>query len=157
MKLTALTLIAALAFALPTVVAHGHEPGKIKVGPTNGRLLTEVEPHVEFLVTPDKKVELRFVDDANKVVAPGAQEITVTLGERAKPTKLTFAKEGDKLVSNAPIPEGNDYPTVVQIREKAGAKPVNARFNLNMTKCPTCANAEYNCKCDHHADEDKKK
>ena len=154
MKTTLLTALALLGL----VLTANADP--TKVGPTNGRLLTDVKPHVEFLVTPEKKVELRFVDDANKVVAPAAQEITVTLGERARPTKLTFTREGDKLVSSGPIPEGNDYPTVVQIREKAGAKPVNVKFNLDLNKCPTCENAEYNCKCDHHADEkkdDKKK
>lgn len=156
MKTRLLTTLAVLGLAFCANAADEHDHAKAKIGPTNGRLLTAVEPHVEFLVTKDKKIELRFVDDDNKVVAPGAQEITVTLGERAKPTKLTFAKEGDKLVSNGPIPEGNDYPTVVQIREKAGAKPVNEKFNLNQSKCPTCENSEYNCKCDHQAEEKKK-
>ena len=135
---------------------HDHDHG-VKLGPTNGRLITSVEPHAEFLVNKDKKVEIRFVNDGNKVVAPGTQEVTVTLGERSKPTKLTFAKEGNMLVSDKTVPEGNDYPTVVQIRPKAGAKAVNEKFNLNMSKCPTCENAEYNCKCDHAADEKKKK
>ena len=143
-----LTLTA--SFTMPALAADKHT-----TGPTNGRLITSVEPHVEFLITKDKKIELRFVNDANKVVAPGEQEVTVTLGERAKPTKLTFTKEGDKLVSSGPIPDGNDYPTVVQIRAKAGAKPVNEKFNLDLTKCPTCSNAEYHCKCDH--DHEKKK
>ena len=155
MKSIALHVLAACALILPASGAdkdkhHDHES---KVGPTNGRLITSVEPRVEFLVTADRRIELRFVDSADKVVAPGEQEVTVTLGERAKPTRLTFSKEGDKLVSSGTIPEGNDYPTVVQIRAKAGAKPVNEKFNLNLTKCPTCANSEYNCKCDHHADE----
>lgn len=163
MKTTLLKIAAILALAAVPLRAaekkhdHAHDHSEVKIGPTNGRLLTAVEPHVEFLVTADKKVELRFVDDDNKVVAPGSQEITVTMGERSKPTKLTFTKEGDKLVSDKPVPEGNDYPTVVQIRAKAGAKPVNEKFNLNMSKCPTCENAEYNCKCDHSADEKGKK
>src|SRR6266481_6204750 len=153
------TLAIVATFTLPAFAAEKekHEHGAVKVGPTNGRLITAVEPHVEFLVTKDKKIEIRFVDDSNKVVAPGTQEITVTLGERAKPTKLTFTKEGDKLVSSGPVPEGNDLPTVVQIREKAGAKAVNEKFNLDLNKCPTCENAEYNCKCDHAADAKKKK
>ncbi len=137
---------------------HDHDHAH-KAGPTGGRLITSVEPHVEFLVTKDKKIEIRFVDDANKVVAPGTQEIAVTLGERSKPTKLVFTKSGDHLVSDKPIPDGNDYPTVVQIRAKAGAKPVNEKFNLNLDKCPTCSSQEYNCTCDHAGEkkEEKKK
>lgn len=151
MKTHLLTLLATAGLAL---AAHAAEPPKhaharIQAGPNNGRLLTGVAPHVEFLVTPAKTVELRFVGVANQVVPPGEQEVTVTLGERAKPTRLTFTREGDKLVSSGPVPEGNDYPTVVQIRAKAGAKPVNEKFNLNLTKCPTCKNGEYACKCDH--------
>lgn len=127
---------------------HDHDHAA-KAGPTGGKLITDVEPHVEFFVNKDKKVEIRFVDDNNKVVAPKDQVITVTLGERKSPTKLTFTKDGDKLVSNAAVPAGNDYPTVVQIKTDAKAKAINAKFNLNMTKCPSCPNPEYSCICDH--------
>ena len=133
-----------------------HDHAK-KAGPTGGKLITAVEPHVEFFVNKDKKVEIRFVDDDNKVVAPGEQVISVTLGERAKPAKLTFTKDGDHLISDKVIPEGNDYPTVVQVKADAKAKAVNAKFNLNMNKCPDCANQEYNCTCAHAAEEAPKK
>ena len=127
---------------------------KIQAGPTGGRLITSVEPHAEFFVNPDKKVEIRFIDDAGKVVAPGTQSVTVTLGDRSAPTKLAFTKDGDKLISDKPIPAGNDNPTVVQIRAKEGTKPVNEKFNLNLEKCPTCKYQEYACICAH---EDEKK
>ena len=153
MKLKSILATAVLALGLAFNAGaaedkHDHEHAA-KAGPTGGKLITEVEPHVEFLVTKDKKVEIRFIDDDNKVVAPAEQVISVTLGERSKPTKLTFTKDGNKLVSDKVVPEGNDYPTVVQIKTDAKAKAVNARFNLNMTKCPTCANAEYACTCEH--------
>ncbi len=140
---------------------HDHDHAA-KAGPTGGKLITKVEPHVEFFVNKDKKVEIRFVDDDNKVVAPAEQVITATLGDRKKPTKLTFTKDGNKLVSDVIVPEGNDYPTVFQIKTDAKAKAVNVKFNLNMTKCPTCPNAEYACVCDHgheghdHKEEKKK-
>jgi hypothetical protein len=127
---------------------HDHDHAK-KAGPTGGKLITEVEPHVEFFVNKEKKVEIRFVDDDNKVVAIKDQVITATLGDRSKPTKLTFTKDGDKLVSDVKVPDGNDYPTVVT---DAKAKAVNAKFNLNMTKCPSCPNPEYSCTCDHDHD-----
>ena len=136
---------------------HADHDHGMKAGPSGGRLITEVEPHVEFFVNKDKKVEIRFVDDDNKVVAPAAQIITATLGDRSKPTKLIFTKDGDKLVSDKAVPEGNDYPTVVQIKTDAKAKAVNAKFNLNMSKCPTCENAEYACTCDHGAEEKAEK
>lgn len=149
---TLLTLALAFTASAADKDKHDHET---KAGPTGGRLITEVEPHVEFFVNKDKKVEIRFINDDNKVVAPGEQVISVTLGERSAPTKLSFAKEGDKLISDKVIPEGNDLPTVVQIRAKEGAKAVNEKFNLNLEQCPTCKNKEYACIC-AHGDEAKK-
>ena len=149
---TLLTLAIAFTVSAADKDKHDHE---IKAGPTGGRLITEVEPHVEFFVNKDKKVEIRFIDDDNKVVSPGEQVISVTLGERAAPTKLAFTKDGDKLVSDKTIPAGNDYPTVVQIRAKEGAKAVNEKFNLNLEQCPTCKNKDYACIC-AHGDEAKK-
>ncbi len=152
MKLKSILTIAALALGLSLTAnaedKHDHAHA-VKAGPTGGRLITEVEPHVEFFVNKEKKVEIRFVNDDMKVVAPAEQVITVTLGERSAPTKLTFTKDGDKLVSDKVIPEGNDYPTVVQIKTTAKAKAVLEKFNLNLEKCPTCKYQEYACTCEH--------
>ena len=160
MKTKLLSALLTLALAFTATAAdkdkhdHDHE---IKAGPTGGRLITEVEPHVEFFVNKANKVEIRFIDDDMKVVAPSAQVISVTLGDRSAPTKLAFTKDGDKLISDKTIPEGNDLPTVVQIREKEGAKAVTEKFNLNLEQCPTCKNKEYACTCDHGKEEKEKK
>lgn len=88
MKLKSLLTIAALALGLicnaPAEEKEKHDHAHaIKAGPSGGRLITDVEPHVEFFVNKEKKVEIRFIDDDNKVVAPAAQTITVTLGDRS--------------------------------------------------------------------------
>ena len=145
MKTKLLTTLCTLTLAF---TLSAHEKGQ-KAGPNGGKLITEVEPHAEFLVTTDKKIEIRFVNEANKIVAPGEQVVTVTMGDRSAPTKLTFAKVGDKLVSDKAIPEGNELPTVVQIRAKAGEKAVTEKFNLNLSDCPTCKHKEYACTCAH--------
>ncbi|GAA5137092.1 hypothetical protein GCM10023213_13290 [Prosthecobacter algae] len=153
-KLFTALLTLALAFSVNAADKHDHEH-EGKAGPTGGKLITEVEPHVEFFVNKDKKVEIRFIDDDMKVVAPGEQVISVTLGDRNSPTKLTFAKDGDKLISDKAIPEGSDLPTVVQIKAKAGEKAVTEKFNLNLNDCPTCKNKEYACTCAHGEEEKK--
>ena len=71
------------------------------------------------------------------------------MGDRANPTKLAFAKDGDKLVSDKNIPDGKELPVVLQIKTTADAKAVTEKFNLNLAKCPTCSNSEYACTCDH--------
>jgi hypothetical protein len=155
MKSKLITTLLSLALAFTVSAAdkdkHDHEHAA-KAGPTGGKLITEVEPHVEFFVNKDKKVEIRFIDDDMKVVAPGAQVINVTLGDRSAPTKLSFTKDGNMLISDKAVPEGNDLPTVVQIREKEGAKAVTEKFNLNLNDCPTCKNKEYACTCEHGDD-----
>ncbi len=152
MKNTLTTTLIALAFAFTAQAEdkhdHEHDHAK-KAGPTGGRLITAVEPHAEFFVTKDKKIEIRFVDDDNKVVAPGEQIVTVTMGDRKAPTKIAFTKEGDKLISDQAIPDGKKLPTVVQIKAKKGAKSVNEKFNLDLAHCSECKHDEYACICDH--------
>ena len=145
---TKITAIAALIASLTFATAAE----KIKA-PNGGRIIDTVEPHAEFLITTDKKIEIRFLDDAGKVIAPAAQVVTVTMGDRANPTKLAFTKDGDKLVSDKVIPEGKELPVVVQIKVTPDAKSVTAKFNLNLANCPTCEHAEYACTCAHGAEE----
>jgi hypothetical protein len=140
-KLIALTvLLMTLTFA--------NSAEKIKA-PNGGRIIDSVEPHAELVVTADKKIEIRFLDAAGKVVAPAAQVVTVTMGDRANPTKLAFTKDGDKLVSDKVIPDGKGHPVVLQIRAKEGEKASTAKFTLNLAKCATCEHAEYACTCIH--------
>ena len=152
MKSIALPLLAALAFALPALAADKHE--KKQGGPNGGRVITVVEPHLEFLVTKDRKVEISALTADFKPAKLSGQVIAVTAGDRSKPTKLEFKEEGGKLVSSNVLPEGNDYPVSVSIKPAAGGKAVYEKFNLNLEKCPTCKFQEYACICEH-ADEKK--
>jgi len=147
MKPTILITLALTASAFAAEPAHDHT--KKQAGPTGGRLITEVEPHAEFFVNKDKKIEIRFVDDDNKVIAPAGQTVSVVMGDRTAPTKMTFALEGDKLISDVTIPEGNEQPTVLQIKVTPDAKAVTEKFNLNLSDCPECDYKEYACICDH--------
>ncbi|MBL9157640.1 MAG: hypothetical protein JNJ70_09220 [Verrucomicrobiales bacterium] len=133
---------------------HDHDHEHIIAGPTGGRMITEVEPHAEFFVNADNKIEIRFFNHDNELVAPAGQTVSVIMGERSKPTKLAFAQEGDKLISDQAIPDGNLLPTVVQIKVGADAKTVTERFNLNLSVCPTCEYKEYACICDHEHEHD---
>ena len=157
MKSIALKLLTALALAVPAFAAekeHSHE--KKDPGPNGGRVITAVEPHLEFLVTKDRKVEITALTEALKPGKLSGQVIAVTGGDRSKPTKLEFKEEGGKLVSSNALPEGNDFPVSVSIKADAKAKAVYEKFNLNLEKCPTCKYQEYACICAHSHDEKKK-
>ncbi len=146
--------IVALAAALLVTVTlqaadEGHRHDKKQAGPNGGRLITVIDPHAEFFVTADRKVQITFVGEDGKAVAPAEQVIAVTTGERSAPVKLTFLKSGGFLVSEQPIPEGNLLPVVVQLKSTPDSKAVVEKFTLNLSECPGCKLAEYACICDH--------
>ena len=147
MKKTLLRLFALTALAFTATVSHAHE--KNEAGPNKGRLITSVTPHAEFFVTAERKIQITFVGEDGKPVAPAAQVVTVTAGDRSAPTKLTFTQTGNVLLSDAALPGGNKFPTVVQIKTTPDSKPTYARFTLNTAICGECKNAEYACVCGH--------
>jgi len=149
MKPTALRLLAFATVALFATNAGAHDHKKKVAGPNGGRILTTVEPRAEFFVTADRKVQIAFLDQAGKAIAPADQVVTVTTGDRAAPTKLTFAKTGNTLLSTAALPKGNELPTVVQIKPTAAGKTVTEKFNVDLSKCGECKHAEYACICAH--------
>ena len=155
MKSIALKLLTALALAVPAFAAekdHKHDEKKA-AGPNGGKVITAVEPHLEFLVTKDRKVEITALTEDLKAAKLSGQVIAVTAGDRSKPTKLEFKEDGGKLVSSNALPEGNDFPVSVSIKANASAKATYEKFNLNLEKCPTCKYQEYACICAHAGDE----
>lgn len=119
-------------------------------GPNGGRLLVEVEPHIEFLVQMEsKKVEIRFIGDALIVLEPGSQEVNVSIGEGANVAKLTFIRDGEKFVSESALPAGEKQPVTVQLRTTPGAPLITAeKFILDLSPCLTGRHLRYNCTCE---------
>lgn len=140
----------ALAPAIHAEETHEHTHEKKEAGPNGGRIITSTDPHYEFFVTPERKVKITFLGEDKKPIAPENQYVTATTGERAAPTKMAFVKEGDSLISDKAIPEGNDNPPIIlQVKLTADAKTVTEKFNVNLAICPECKHAEYACTCEH--------
>lgn len=121
----------------------------VKAGPRKGRVL-EVEGHsAEFFVEKDRTVSIAFLDKDLKKNAPiEAQVVTATAEAPSGKAKLEFEKKGDLLVSTKPLPEGEHYTVVVQVKPTAEAKPKNFRIKLDLSTCSKCSNPEYACTCD---------
>lgn len=158
MKIKSLVFPLIVACALSfTASAHENRPTpndhtaheKKVAGPNGGRILTGLEPRAEFFVTAARKVQITFLGKDGKAVLPAAQVVTVTAGERSAPTKLTFVKSGNVLLSNVALPAGDDLPTVVQIVPVPGAETVTHKFNTDLSKCGGCKLGEYACICGH--------
>lgn len=120
-----------------------------KAGPNGGRILSEVEPHAEFLVTKERKIQITFLDDDAKAITPASQIITVTTGSRSAPTQLTFEKTESGFLSTTALPEGMNLPAIVQVKSSPEAKTVIVRFSINLADCPECDSLEYACTCEH--------
>lgn len=128
---------------------HGEEEHAKKAGPNGGRLIHSVEPPVELVVSEDRYIRINFLDEDLEPVAAGDQVLSLIGGDRTAPFRLAFAKEGLGMVSDKPIPAGDDHPGVLQIKADADAEAVIERFHINLSNCPTCKYKEYACICSH--------
>jgi hypothetical protein len=136
------------AALLAGICATGAADKKHLGGPKGGRLLEKTEPKAEFFLEKDHTATITFYDAALKPVPATDQSVTVIADTKEGKQKVEFEKKGDVLVSKGKLPEGDGYDLVVQLREKADAKPQNLRFKLETHECATCKRAEYACICD---------
>ena len=147
-RLVTVLFSAALLNAGAVFAEEGHHHGPIP-GPKGGKVF-EAEPlHAEFLVNPDRTVTITFYDEAMKPVAPDAQTATVIAEAPAGKTKLELAVRDGALASSEPLPDGEGYRVVVQIRATPDAKPQNFRIDLITAICGECKLPEYACTCEN--------
>ena len=148
-KSIVLSFITILALAVTAAASGDHSHEKKTAGPNGGRVLTKIDPHAEFFVMADRKAQITFLDDAGKAIAPSGQSVTMVAGVRTAPTKFTFVRSGDVLVSDGPLPAGKNFPAVIQIKSAPDAKAVVEKFNVDLSVCSGCSLAEYACICGH--------
>lgn len=125
----------------------GHHSGV--PGPNGGRLVAEVEPHLEFFVQPDRYARITFVNDDIEPIAPVDLELSLTGGDRSNPVEIAFTKKDDFFLSNTPLPEEENMAIVLQVSGGDNEEPLFKRFHLNMATCPDCQLHEYACICGH--------
>ncbi len=143
MKTTLLSAFAILALAATPVSAHE----SLTIGPNDGRvfdLSSKTTPHLE-VGQKDGKFVIHVLDKDDKPMPLGDRTLAITAGERSAPDKLKVEKSGETFT--APIPEGKKYPVVFQLREKEGAKPINAKMNYDASNCGECNRPEWLCSC----------
>lgn len=120
----------------------------IKAGPRKGRVLEMEGQNAEFFVEKDRTISIAFYDAALKARPLAAQTVTATAEAPTGKVKLEFEKKGELLVSKTPLPAGEHYTIVVQVKADADAKSKNFRIPLDLSVCKKCNNAEYACICD---------
>lgn len=130
---------------LATAVAFAAKPIP---GPKGGKIVTTEAPHVEFFVAPDRSVLVSFYDKDLKPVAPGTQVVSAVAEAKTGKANLAFAAKDGALVSTNPLPEGDGYRIVLQVRDTAQARPKNFRIEYHDEACGECKRAEYACVCE---------
>jgi hypothetical protein len=120
---------------------------KVTAGAKGGRLLENGSPRAEFFVEKDRTVTLTFYGADLKPVPAQDQIATAVAETKDGKTKIQFEKKGDVLVSQSPLPAGDKYTVVLQLRQTADAKPKNFRIPLNTSICEKCHHPEYACTC----------
>ena len=133
---------------------HDHGPAKSeahekKGGPNGGRLITTVEPHLEFVVTPERFAQITFIGHDGTVIPVADQVVSAIGGDRSAPTKIEFVESKGTLISKNALPEMKNMPIILQVKATPEAKTVREKFYLNMNECPSCDFKEYSCVCGH--------
>ena len=138
--ITAALLIAFTGSAIAAVT--------VKAGPRKGRILEIENQQAEFFIEKDRTISIAFYDAAMKAQPAAAQVVTATAEAPSGKVKVEFEKKGDLLISKAPLPEGEHYTIVVQVKTTADAKAKNFRIPMDLSECGKCHNSEYACICD---------
>lgn len=146
---TPYTLTSLFAAVALSVSAVGAAEKKAESGPKGGRLLENAPQKTEFFVNADRKVEINVYDAGRKPIAPTAQTVTVIAETKGGRQALAMEKRSAGFVSTNPLPAGDPYRVVVQLRETATSRPQNYRINLELHTCDECKLAEYACICGH--------
>ena len=141
LKVFTATVLLALA------VFNGAAAEKVEAGPNGGRFLGTETPRPEFLVEKDRKVKVTFFGTDKKPVITD-KHVTVIAEAKSGKQTLVFEKKGESLVSTEPLPEGEPYNVVIQVKDGKDSRPKNFRVPLNLEECGGCKHAEYACTCD---------
>ena len=137
-----------ILLALTVAVSPALADAKVKAGPRKGRVLEMQGKNAEFLVGQDRTISIAFYDAAMKPQAPTTEVAAAIAEAPTGKARLEFEKKGNLLVSKTPLPAGELYTVVVQLKATADAKSRNFRIPLNLSLCKPCGNAEYACTCD---------
>ena len=137
-----------IAVSLLAFTGNALADATVKAGPRKGRMLPIENQNAEFFIETDRSISIAFYDATMNAQPPADQVVTAIAEAPSGKVKLGFEKKGGLLVSKAPLPAGELYTIVVQVRPTADAKPKNFRIQLDLSVCKGCDNPEYACTCD---------
>lgn len=130
-------------FSIGVLVAA--EPAKSVADVQPGRRLEAPGLRAQFVIQPDRKASVSFVDEAGKPVTRGERTVIVKVDGK----DIALEPQPNGFITKDPLQAKEPAPIVVQIRASAVAKPTNFRLTLNTSLCGECKRQEYGCTCAH--------
>lgn len=121
-------------------------------GPKGGKLLDNPAPRAEFFVEKDRMVTITFYGDDLKPVPVKDQSAVIWADAKSGRVKIPVEKKGGVLASIAPLPEGDGYNVVVQLKPTPDAKAQSFKIAFHDEQCSKCKRAEYACICEEAHD-----
>jgi hypothetical protein len=138
MKMLTLSL-----FSIGVLVAA--DPAKSVADVQPGRRLEAPGLSAQFVIQPDRKAAVSFVDEVGKPVPRGDRIVVVKVDGK----DVILEPQPNGFITKDPLQAKEPAPIVVQIRASAVAKPTNFRLTLNTALCGECKRQEYGCTCAH--------
>ena len=130
-------------FSIGVLVAA--EPAKSVADVQPGRRLEAPGLSAQFVIQPDRKASVSFVDEAGKPVARGERTVIVKVDGK----DVVLEPQPNGFITKEPLQAKEPAAIVVQVRAAADAKPTNFRLTLNTALCGECKRQEYGCTCAH--------
>ena len=130
-------------FSIGVLVAADTAKSVADVQP--GRRLEAPGLSAQFVIQPDRKAIVSFVDLVGKPVARGERTVIVKVDGK----DIALEPQPNGFITKDPLQAKEPAPIVVQIRASAVAKPTNFRLTLNTALCGECKRQEYGCTCAH--------
>jgi hypothetical protein len=130
-------------FSIGALIAA--EPAKPAADVQPGRRLEAPGLSAQFVIQPDRKAIVSFVDLVGKPVARGERTVIVKVDGK----DIALEPQPNGFITKESLQSREPAPIVVQIRASAIAKPTNFRLTLNTALCGECKRQEYGCTCAH--------
>lgn len=149
MKTTSLSSLLLFLLIASTYPSPLQAEEKHPSGPNGGRILPG-NPRSEFWITPERKIQILFLDEklqpTPRIQQSAIAHLLLTNGRQS----LDFEPHGDNaLISTKTLPEGDGYVIVIQLRASPESKPENHRISYHEHVCSGCNLLEYACTCHH--------
>jgi hypothetical protein len=118
--------------------------------PHGGRLIEVGEQQLEFFVTPERMVEVRFLDRDLQTVSQAGATLQVVAQAKSGSQKLDLVLKENVYVSEQALPADEPYNVVLRVKATEGSSYENLRLVYNTVICAGCQLPEYGCTCEGH-------